>query len=51
MDLSGNVLTGRLPKRALKLVQEWTTVYQDELLSNWKRGQQGQLLHKIPPLK
>jgi hypothetical protein len=35
---SGNVMAGNLPKKALRIVQEWSIVHKDELLANWQRG-------------
>ncbi len=45
------VFAGHLPPRALGLVVEWTTLHQDELLSNWERAQVQESLRKIEPLK
>ncbi len=35
---SGSVLAGKLPRKALRLVQEWAERHRDELLENWRRG-------------
>ena len=35
---SGNVMAGNLPKKALRIVQEWSIAHKDELLANWQRG-------------
>jgi len=45
-----NVLVGKLPSRVLGLVIEWASMHQAELLENWKRIEDGQLLDKIAPL-
>ena len=34
----GRVLAGALPKRALRIVQEWGAAHRGELLENWQRG-------------
>lgn len=34
----GNVMAGNLPKKALRIVQEWGIVHKDELMANWQRG-------------
>jgi hypothetical protein len=34
----GNVMAGTLPKKALRIVQEWSIVHKDELMANWQRG-------------
>jgi hypothetical protein len=41
------ILEGDLPNRAEKLIIEWATLYQDELLSIWNT----QDFRKLPPLK
>ena len=41
------IIEGDLPRRAEKLVMEWATLYQDELLSMWNT----QDFCKLPPLK
>lgn len=47
---SGSVLEGRLPTRAMKLVQEWRELHQAELLEDWRKAQEGEPLDKIEPL-
>ena len=44
---TGEILEGDLPKRALKLVQEWINVHKKENLKIWNTQQ----IKKIPPLK
>lgn len=34
----GSVMGGALPRKALRIVQEWAAAHQDELLANWQRG-------------
>lgn len=47
MDIrSLNVLDGRLPARVRGLVEEWTELHQEELLSMWESKE----FHKVPPL-
>jgi hypothetical protein len=41
------IIEGDLPSRAEKLVIEWATLYQDELLNMWNT----QDFCKLPPLK
>ncbi len=45
-----NIISGRLPSRALGLVIEWASIYQAELMNNWKRIEDGKPIEKIPPL-
>src|SRR5690606_25735320 len=35
---TGEVLAGSLPKRALRIVQDWGARHREELLANWQRG-------------
>ncbi|AFY60254.1 DUF4160 domain-containing protein [Synechococcus sp. PCC 6312] len=41
------MIEGDLPNRAIKIVTEWATIYQQELLKMW----QNQEFHKLPPLQ
>ena len=41
------IIEGDLPSRAQKLVLEWATLYQQDLLQMWNT----QEFHKLPPLK
>jgi hypothetical protein len=48
---SGNIINGELPKRALRLVQEWTELHRDELVKNYYESQkEGGIINKIEPL-
>ncbi|OQX80177.1 MAG: hypothetical protein B6D64_03605 [Bacteroidetes bacterium 4484_276] len=47
----GEVLTGHLPKRKMKLVQAWIEIHQEELLANWILAIRGEQLFRIVPLK
>ncbi len=44
---TGEMLEGDLPKRALKMVQEWTKQHQDELIKMWET----QKFIELPPLE
>jgi hypothetical protein len=41
---------GALPRRALRLVQEWVDLHQRELLANWEQARRGLPLDNIEPL-
>ena len=41
------LIEGDLPKRAVKMIIEWATIYKKELMEMWKN----QELRKLPPLK
>lgn len=47
----GSVLDGEIPMTKLKLVQAWIEIHEIELMNNWDRASQGQLPHKIAPLR
>ena len=44
---TGEMLEGDLPRRALKMVQEWAEQYKDELLDIWNT----QTFSELPPLE
>ena len=44
------VLRGRLPRRALAMVIEWTNLHHHELLVDWDAASKGLPLAPIPPL-
>ena len=44
------VLSGDLPARALRLVQEWAELHQRELLANWESARTHAPLASIEPL-
>ena len=45
------VVHGTLPPTALRLVLEWATLHEAELLENWQLARQRQPLKKIAPLE
>jgi hypothetical protein len=46
-----SILAGKLPSRALGLVIEWASIHQSELIENWRRIENGQVIEKIAPLE
>jgi len=44
------ILEGRLPGRALKLVEEWATMHKEELFNNWRLCSEKASPAKIEPL-
>jgi hypothetical protein len=48
--VTGEVLEGHLPPRALRLVREWVEIHRDELRANWVRTQAPGLPVPIAPL-
>ncbi len=50
--LTGDVIEGKLPRRALRLIQDWSELHRDELMENYKATQeQGGIIKKIKPLE
>jgi hypothetical protein len=47
---SGEVIEGRLPHSAARLVREWTLAHRLELLDNWQRAKSGEPLERIAGL-
>ena len=45
------VIEGKLPRRALELVQDWAELHRDELLKDWDLCQQHQQPEAIKPLE
>ncbi len=50
ITIEDGVVTGSLPRRALKLVYEWLDLHKVELMDNWKRMEQKDELLNIEPL-
>ena len=48
---TGEVLSGSLPAKKLKLVQAWIEIHKDELLADWKLAVAGEPVYKIEPLR
>ena len=50
VTISDGVVTGKMPKRALKMVFEWLELHKEELLQEWEKAQRGEELITITPL-
>jgi Domain of unknown function (DUF4160) len=50
VSAAGEVLAGSLEDRALRFVQEWAALRQDEILANWERARRNEPLLGIDPL-
>ncbi len=49
---TGEVIKGTLKRRALRLVQDWVELHQNELNYNWKEGSKDNPnFNKIEPLE
>ena len=51
VHIESGVIDGKFPKRALKSVMEWTELYQEELMEDWKLAEQHETLKTIAPLE
>ena len=51
ITIQDGIVTGSLPRRALKLVYELLDLHKDELMSNWERLTNSEKPEKIEPLK
>jgi len=47
---TGQLINGRLPKAALRLVREWQQLHRDDLMANWDRRAAGQAMQEIAGL-
>ena len=47
---NGEVIDGRLPKVAARLVREWTLARQTQLRENWRRARAGEQPERIAGL-
>lgn len=45
------ILEGKLTPRLFKLVTEWATLHQTELMTNWELARENQPLNNILPLE
>jgi hypothetical protein len=45
---TGEVIGGRLPPRALRLVREWIELRRVALMENWQRGRQRVPFERVP---
>ena len=46
----GEILSGDLPRKQLRLVQAWIELRHDELLADWELAVSGEAPYKIAPL-
>lgn len=51
ITIEDGIITGSLPRRALRLVYEWLDKHKAELMENWQRMRQGEKPLKVEPLK
>jgi hypothetical protein len=51
VSIRDGVVTGRFPRRALRLVLEWFELHRDELMENWELAKGRKPLKSIAPLE
>ena len=51
VTIEDGIVTGKMPKRALKMVFEWLELHREELFKTWEKAQKGEPLIYIEPLK
>jgi hypothetical protein len=50
IEINTGIVEGKMSKRALRMLFEWTDLHHDELAENWERAKSRQALQKIDPL-
>ncbi len=51
VSLDGEILSGELPSKKMKLVQAWLEIHNEDLKANWKLLSDGKEYFKIDPLR
>ena len=51
VEIESGVVTGKMSKRALGMLQEWRNLHNDELMANWKLVEEKKSLMRIDPLE
>ena len=51
ITIEDGIITGSLPRRALRLVYEWLDLHHEELMENWRLLSNSEAARKIEPLK
>ncbi len=51
VEIETGLVTGKMSKRALRMVFEWMESHQGELMRNWELAQMREALEPIAPLK
>ena len=46
----GDIFSGDIPRKQLRLVQAWIELHRDELMADWELAVSGETLYKIAPL-
>jgi hypothetical protein len=51
LDFTGEIIVGVLPRRILRLVQDWAELHGDDLDADWRRVVNKEPLEPIAPLR
>jgi hypothetical protein len=51
LELQTGIVQGKMSRRALRMVFEWSEKHQDELLRNWEHARAREPFEAIPPLE
>lgn len=50
IEIQTGIVQGKMSRRALRMLFEWSEKYQEELMRNWELARERRPLEKIPPL-
>lgn len=50
-DFEGNRTEGEMPKKQDALIRAWALLHSDDLQVGWEMAQEGEVPHKIDPLR
>jgi len=50
MGIKSGIVKGQMPKRALRMLFEWSEIYHEAFMENWRLARERKQLEKVPPL-
>jgi len=50
VQIESGLVQGKMSRRALRMVLEWSEKYQEELMRNWELARARKPLEPVPPL-
>lgn len=50
IEIDSGLVEGKMSRRALRMLLEWSEKHQEELMRNWELAQAGKPLELVPPL-
>ena len=51
VEIESGIITGKMSKRAIAMIQEWRESHMDELITDWKLAEEKKTLNRIDPLE